>query len=179
MKRFAPRIASCSTSRVRPPTKSAETNCHSEMSKHGGAVWATTSPSPILMSSILAQRWLSMHAGMLNHLCAKIDDMRIGEGDVVAQTAPPCFDISLWQLVSALLVGGRTLLVEQEAILGAKRFVDKIIDGRVAVVQVVPSYLEVLLSYVDRHPRELQDLRYVAVTAEELTKELTHRWFAA
>src|SRR5436309_12401016 len=34
------------------------------------------------------------HAGMLNHLFAKIDDLRIGEGDVVAQTAPQCFDIS-------------------------------------------------------------------------------------
>src|SRR5207249_6190582 len=42
------------------------------------------------------------HAGMLNHLCAKIDDLKIGEGVVVAQTAPQCFDISLWQLVSAL-----------------------------------------------------------------------------
>ena len=30
----------------------------------------------------------------------------IGEGEVVAQTAPQCFDISLWQLVAALLVGG-------------------------------------------------------------------------
>src|SRR6266436_3138609 len=87
------------------------------------------------------------HAGLLNHLFAKIDDLRIGEGDVVAQTAPQCFDISLWQLVSALLVGGRTLLVEQEAILDAKRFVDKIVDGKVAVVQVVPSSLEVLLAY--------------------------------
>ena len=57
------------------------------------------------------------HAGMLNHLYAKIDDLGIGEGQVVAQTAPQCFDISLWQLVSALLVGGRTLLVEQEVIL--------------------------------------------------------------
>ena len=41
------------------------------------------------------------HAGMLNHLFAKIDDLEIGEGQVVAQTAPQCFDISLWQLVSA------------------------------------------------------------------------------
>src|SRR5204862_1597407 len=65
------------------------------------------------------------HAGMLNHMCAKIDDLGIGEGDVVAQTAPQCFDISLWQLVSALLVGGRTLIVEQAAILDAKRFVGK------------------------------------------------------
>src|SRR5205814_3343451 len=87
------------------------------------------------------------HAGMLNHLRAKLEDLSIGDGDVVAQTAPQCFDISLWQLVCALLVGGRTLLVEQEAILDAKRFIDKIVDGRVARVQVVLSYLEVRLSW--------------------------------
>ena len=119
------------------------------------------------------------HAGMLNHLFAKIDDLRIGEGDVVAQTAPQCFDISLWQLVSALLVGGRTLLVEQETILDAKRFIDKIVDAKVNVIQVVPSYLEVLVSYLEQHPRALPDLRCVSVTGEALKKELVQRWFAA
>jgi len=118
------------------------------------------------------------HAGMLNHLFAKIDDLGIGEGDVVAQTAPQCFDISLWQLVAVLLVGGRTLIVEQETILDAKRFIDKIVEGRVAVVQVVPSYLEVLLSYLDQHPRELPHLRLVSATGEALKKELVQRWFA-
>src|SRR5437899_664684 len=118
------------------------------------------------------------HAGMLNHLFAKIDDLRIAEGDVVAQTAPQCFDISLWQLLSALLVGGRTLLVEQEIILDAKRFIDKLVEGRVNVVQVVPSYLEVLLSCLEQRPRELPDLRCVVVTGEALKKELVQRWFA-
>src|SRR6266571_233191 len=117
------------------------------------------------------------HAGMLNHLFAKIDDLGIGEGDVVAQTAPQCFDISLWQLVAVLLVGGRPLIVEQETILDAKRFSDKIVEGRVAVVQVVPSYLEVLVSYLARHPRELPDLRCVSATGEALKKELVQRWF--
>jgi amino acid adenylation domain-containing protein len=119
------------------------------------------------------------HAGMLNHLFAKIDDLGIGAGQVVAQTAPQCFDISLWQLVSALLVGGRTLLVEQQVILDVQRFVDTIIDGRVAVMQVVPSYLEVVLSYLEQHPRRLPDLRCVSVTGEALKKELTQRWFAS
>ena len=123
------------------------------------------------------------HAGMLNHLYAKIDDLGIGPengaAQVVAQTAPQCFDISLWQLVSALLVGGRTLLIEQEAILDVQRFVDKIVDGRVTVLQVVPSYLEAVLSYLVRHPRELPDLRCVSVTGEALKKELAQRWFAA
>ena len=119
------------------------------------------------------------HAGMLNHLYAKIDDLEIGDGQVVAQTAPQCFDISVWQLVSALLTGGRTLLVGQEVILDAERFVDTIARGRVNVLQVVPSYLEAVLSYLERHPRELPDLRCVSVTGEALKKELTQRWFAA
>ncbi len=108
------------------------------------------------------------HAGMINHLFAKIDDLEIGEGQVVAQTAPQCFDISLWQLISGLLVGGRTLLIEQEVILDVQRFVETIVAGRVAVLQVVPSYLEVVLSYLEQHPSELWDLRYVSVTGEAL-----------
>lgn len=123
------------------------------------------------------------HAGLLNHLFAKIDDLNIGARDVVAQTAPQCFDISLWQLLSALLVGGRTLLVEQEVILDARRFIDKIVDAGVNVIQVVPSYLEVLVSYLEQHPAlcrtcALPDLRYVSVTGEALKKELVERWFA-
>ncbi|MFF4231827.1 amino acid adenylation domain-containing protein [Streptomyces sp. NPDC001820] len=119
------------------------------------------------------------HAGMLNHLYAKIDDLEIGEGQVVAQTAPQCFDISLWQLVSALLVGGRTLLVEQEVILDVQQFLDRIVDRGVTVLQLVPSYLEVVLSALEQRPRPLPDLRYLSVTGEAVKKELTQRWFAA
>ncbi|MEV5935082.1 amino acid adenylation domain-containing protein [Streptomyces sp. NPDC052079] len=119
------------------------------------------------------------HTGMLNHLYAKIDDLGIDAGQVVAQTAPQCFDISLWQLLSALVVGGRTLLVEQEVILDVKRFVDTIARGRVSVLQVVPSYLEVVLGYLEQRPRELPSLRCVSVTGEAVKKELTQRWFAA
>src|SRR5919106_2711303 len=119
------------------------------------------------------------HAGMLNHLYAKIDDLEIGAGQVVAQTAPQCFDISLWQLVSGPLVGGRTLVVEQDVILDVERFVDTIVEGRIAVLQVVPSYLDVVLSYLDQHPRELPDLRCVSVTGEALKPELAQRWFEA
>ncbi|MEU3979409.1 amino acid adenylation domain-containing protein [Streptomyces sp. NPDC026672] len=121
---------------------------------------------------------LCEHVGMLNHLYAKIDDLGITEGDVVAQTAPQCFDISLWQLVSALLVGGRTLIVEQDAITDVERFVDTLARGRVAVAQLVPSYLDVVVSCLERRPRDLPDLRRVSVTGEALKRELVQRWFA-
>ncbi|WP_055494770.1 amino acid adenylation domain-containing protein [Streptomyces sp. TP-A0356] len=118
------------------------------------------------------------HAGMLNHLYAKIDDLGIGSGRVVAQTAPQCFDISLWQLLAALLVDGRTLLVGQEVIVDVERFLDTLVRGRAGVVQVVPSYLEVVVSCLERRPRALPDLRCVSVTGEALKRELVQRWFA-
>jgi amino acid adenylation domain-containing protein len=119
------------------------------------------------------------HGGLVNHVLAKVADLGIGPGTVVAQTAPQCFDISLWQLVSALVVGGRTLLVEQETILDVDRFLDTIVAAPVHVLQVVPSYLDVVLSGLDRHPRPLPDLRMVSVTGEAVSKRLVERWFAA
>jgi acyl-coenzyme A synthetase/AMP-(fatty) acid ligase len=46
-------------------------------------------------------------------------------------------------------------------------------------LQVVPSYLEAILSYLERCPRELPRLRYVSVTGEALKAEIAQRWFAA
>ncbi|WP_438311030.1 non-ribosomal peptide synthetase [Streptomyces sp. HUAS TT3] len=117
------------------------------------------------------------HEGMLNHLYAKTDDLKVGEDDVVAQVAPQCFDISLWQLVAALLVGGTTLIVPQEAILDVERFVEVVRAADVA--QLVPSYLEVVLSHLEEHGGGLGRLRCLSATGEALKKELVERWFAA
>ncbi|MDF1814419.1 MAG: amino acid adenylation domain-containing protein [Verrucomicrobiales bacterium] len=119
------------------------------------------------------------HEGMVNHLYAKINDLGVEEGGVVSQIAPQCFDISLWQLISGLMVGGHTLIVGQEVILDIPRFVDTVIDGKVTVMQVVPSYLDIILNYLDEHPREFPDLKCVSVTGEAVTMELVERWFVA
>lgn len=119
------------------------------------------------------------HAGMLNHIYAKIADLEIREGEVIPQTGPQCFDISIWQLVAALLVGGRTVLVEQEVILDVERLVDTVVDNRCGVLQLVPSHLDVLLSFLERHPRDLPYLHTVSPTGDFLKKELVQRWFAA
>jgi amino acid adenylation domain-containing protein len=118
------------------------------------------------------------HAGMLNHIRAKLTDLAVAEGEVIPQTGPQCFDISVWQLVGALLVGGRTLFVDQDVILDVERFVDTIVAGRASVLQVVPSYLELVVSYLEQHPRELPDLHTVCPTGDLLKRELVQRWFA-
>ncbi|MFI7019630.1 amino acid adenylation domain-containing protein [Streptomyces sp. NPDC050164] len=119
------------------------------------------------------------HAGFLNHVFAKIDDLGIMAGTVVAQTAPQCFDISLWQLVAALVVGGRTVVVDQPAVEDVARLLETLAEENVEVLQVVPSYLETMLTELDHTPRPLPRLRCVSATGEALKKELTERWFAA
>jgi non-ribosomal peptide synthetase component F len=54
------------------------------------------------------------HRGMLNHLFAKINDLGLTADDVVAETASQAFDISVWQFLAALLVGGRVHIVGDE-----------------------------------------------------------------
>lgn len=54
------------------------------------------------------------HKGMLNHLYAKISDLKLTDSDIVAQTASQSFDISVWQFFAALLVGGRVHIFKDE-----------------------------------------------------------------
>ncbi|MYW44142.1 alpha/beta fold hydrolase, partial [Streptomyces sp. SID161] len=117
------------------------------------------------------------HAGMLNHLYAKVDDLELRTGDTVTQTASQCFDISLWQLLAPLLVGGSTLLVDTADQLDVDRFVDLLAGGGVQVAQVVPAFLDVMLSRLEAVPRALGDLRALSVTGEALKPGLVERWF--
>jgi amino acid adenylation domain-containing protein len=118
------------------------------------------------------------HAGLLNHLYAKVDDLRLGPDDVVTQTASQCFDISLWQLAAPLLVGGCTEIIDLDLQLDVERFVGKLAAGGINVIQIVPAYLEVMLTHLERHPVPLGDLRSVSVTGEALKGSLVRRWFA-
>lgn len=118
------------------------------------------------------------HAGMLNHLLAKVEDMALGEDDVVAQTASCGFDISLWQLLAGLLVGARTVIIDQDVVLDVAHCVGLLRDEGVTVAQFVPSYLEIVLSHLGSGSRGLGRLRCLSVTGEALKKELAVRWFA-
>ena len=129
-------------------------------------------------SSGLPKGAVCEHAGMVNHLFAKIDDMEIDEHSVVLQSASQCFDISLWQLVAALVVGGRTVIAEQDAVADVALFAELLHQQRVSVFQAVPSYLDILLAHLAANPRPLERLRRISVTGEAVKKNLLERWFA-
>ncbi|UJR87254.1 Hypothetical protein I5071_460 (plasmid) [Sandaracinus amylolyticus] len=117
------------------------------------------------------------HVGMLNHVFAKVHDLAIGERDVIVQNASQGFDISVWQMLTALCVGGRTLVVDDDTVLEPRAFLDVITSEGATILEVVPSYLAVLLEVLEAEPQvALPALRWLLVTGEAVKPSLVERW---
>jgi amino acid adenylation domain-containing protein len=118
------------------------------------------------------------HAGMLNNVWGKVPTLELGAADVVAQTAPQCFDISIWQLLSPLLAGACVLIIGDEAVRDPRALLAQIDAGGVTVLELVPSLLRALVQESEGAERALHSVRWVLPTGEALTPELCRRWFA-
>jgi amino acid adenylation domain-containing protein/non-ribosomal peptide synthase protein (TIGR01720 family) len=117
------------------------------------------------------------HQGMLNHLFAKIYDLGIGPNDRVVQNASQCFDISIWQFLAALLVGGTVQIVDDDVAHDPPRLFQLTADCEVAILEVVPSVLGTFLSELPRTQRpDLQKLRWLVPTGEALPPEMCRDW---
>ncbi|MFJ5975190.1 amino acid adenylation domain-containing protein, partial [Streptomyces sp. NPDC093060] len=120
------------------------------------------------------------HRGMNNHLLAKVEDLDLDARDAVVQNAPLTFDVSVWQMLAPLVVGGRVVAVGQELAVDAVGLFRTAGRDAVTVLEVVPSLLRAALDAWDEGAElpELPALRWLVVTGEDLPAELCRRWFA-
>lgn len=122
------------------------------------------------------------HAGLLNHLYAKVDDCALTENDVVLQATQATFDISLWQFAAPLLTGAHVVVLDHQDLMDVPTMLRILQRRGVTVAQFVPSYLDVLLTHLLAKPDEVQllsQLRCVSVTGEAISKDLVTRFFRA
>ncbi|PZD92996.1 hypothetical protein DNH61_25410 [Paenibacillus sambharensis] len=117
------------------------------------------------------------HAGMLNHMLAEIDELGISGGTVLAQNASHCFDVSVWQFFAALLVGGTTAIYPNTLIMEPEQLVSRLQEDKVSILEVVPSYLAVLMDVMEAGGHRLEDLRYLMITGETVKPAMVGRWF--
>ncbi|AJS57348.1 non-ribosomal peptide synthetase [Paenibacillus sp. IHBB 10380] len=117
------------------------------------------------------------HLGMLNHIWAEADDLALSENIVFAQTANHCFDISVWQFFGALVLGGTTVIYSDDLILAPEQFLNQVIDDQVTLLEVVPSYLTVLLDLMEEKSIQFHRLQHLMITGEAATPALVKRWF--
>ncbi|MEU4119327.1 amino acid adenylation domain-containing protein [Kitasatospora sp. NPDC028055] len=118
--------------------------------------------------------------GMVNHLLAKHADLELSEADTVVHNAPVTFDISVWQMLSPLVAGGRLRVVSRELAADPGALFALADAEGVTVLEVVPSLLRAALdSWEAGAPLPaLPALRRLVVTGEALPADLARRWFA-
>jgi acyl-coenzyme A synthetase/AMP-(fatty) acid ligase/acyl carrier protein len=90
--------------------------------------------------------------------------------------ASQTFDISVWQMLAPLLVGGRVEIFPDEVVLDPARLIDGIARGGITVVQTVPSQLRVLVEEAGRGERAELQLRWMIPNGEVLPPELCRDW---
>ncbi|WP_240359113.1 non-ribosomal peptide synthetase [Pyxidicoccus trucidator] len=115
------------------------------------------------------------HRGMLNHLLGMQRGLEMGPEDVLAQTAPLSFDISIWQMLGALAAGGTTHVVEDDVVREPPRLAAALRDAGATVVELVPSLLQALLE--DPVEAPLPALRHMLTIGEALPPATCRDWF--
>lgn len=121
------------------------------------------------------------HRGMVNHLYAKIYDLQLVDTDILAQTASQCFDISIWQFLAALLVGGRVHIFSDEITHDPLLLLEQTARNKITIWETVPSLLRVALErLIDGGTTtfDLSSLRWLLVTGEALPPDLCQQWLA-
>ncbi len=115
------------------------------------------------------------HAGMLNHLLAKVETFNVTCKSRILQNAPQGFDISVWQFLTSLVKGGTVVIYPNNYVQDIDLFIERVEMDRLTIIEMVPSYLRLFLEYVNSHQVKFDALEYLIATGEELNSHLARR----
>jgi acyl-coenzyme A synthetase/AMP-(fatty) acid ligase/acyl carrier protein len=115
------------------------------------------------------------YKGMFNNLITKIPTLGLTGRDVIAQTAGQCFDISVWQHLTALVCGARIEIFPDEIVKEPNQLLAQLAERGVTILEAVPSMIQALLDSADE-TIELPNLRWLIACGEAFPPELCRRW---
>ncbi|MFB6456886.1 amino acid adenylation domain-containing protein [Chitinophaga sp. Hz27] len=122
---------------------------------------------------------MSEHVGMMNHALATVDYLAMDNNSVLVQNASHSFDISVWQFFTAFIKGGTTLVYDDDVVNNAEEFLRGLVAYQVTVLQVVPTYLNLLLDLLEKEPERYPlPVKRLVCGGEILKPETVKRWFA-
>lgn len=116
-------------------------------------------------------------SGAVNHLLIKIEELKIDENTILAQTAKLSFDVSVWQFVSAVLAGGQVVVVSDESVVDVKALLRLIYEKRITILEIVPALFAELVFNLDREQLYLlESLKLLILTGEVLKSDVCRSW---
>ncbi|WP_306344973.1 non-ribosomal peptide synthetase [Methylosinus sp. Ce-a6] len=117
------------------------------------------------------------HRGMFNNLVTKIPALGLTPDDVIAQTASQCFDISVWQFLTALTIGARVEIFPDAVSRDPQRLAEEIEGRGVTILEAVPSMIRALLD-ISESATPLCGLRWLLPCGEAFSPDLCRRFMA-
>jgi acyl-coenzyme A synthetase/AMP-(fatty) acid ligase/acyl carrier protein len=111
---------------------------------------------------------------MLNNLLNKIPTLGLTGADCIAQTASQCFDISVWQFLTALLCGARVRIVPDSIAHDPAALLREVETHGVTVLESVPSLIGGMLEMAETP--KLPKLRWLLPTGEAMPPDYCRRW---
>lgn len=117
--------------------------------------------------------------GLSNNLASLVYEFGLSAKDVIAQTAPQSFVISVWQFLAGLAVGARVHICANAVVQDPLLLAQEIHRERVTVLQIVPSLLRIILERANEQTifRAFSGLRLLISTGEPLPADLCRAWF--
>jgi amino acid adenylation domain-containing protein len=119
------------------------------------------------------------HGGAINHIYAQFHALELSEELTFIQSAPASSDISVWQFLAPILIGGKTVIVNTETVCNPEKLFQVIKQRKITIVELVPVVVTGLLNYISQlavDERLLPDLKWMMVTGESASVELVNRW---
>ncbi|MFN6501585.1 MAG: non-ribosomal peptide synthetase [Nostoc sp. DedQUE01] len=119
------------------------------------------------------------HDGAINHIYAQFDELQLTEEFSFLQSAPSSTDISVWQFLAPLLIGGKTVIVDVETVGIPDKLFKALKLQKITVVELVPALFGGLLEYTSQlgiHERELPDLKWMMVVGEPVSVSWVNKW---
>lgn len=117
------------------------------------------------------------YAGMINHIEEKITLLHLDNDSVVAFNASIGFDISIWQMLSPLMVGGTVAIFSDEEIMHVAKFCRMINEREVTHLEVVPTYFNLIINELQRENICFKNMKYIISTGEKLNQTTVCNWF--
>ncbi|MDZ8261481.1 amino acid adenylation domain-containing protein [Nostoc sp. ChiQUE01b] len=119
------------------------------------------------------------HDGAVNHIYAQFDELELTEEFCFLQSAPSSTDISVWQFLAPLLIGGRTVIVDIETVAIPDKLFKVLKSEEITVVELVPALFGGLLEHTSglaNHERELPSLKWMMVVGEPVSVNWVNKW---
>ncbi|MDZ8084261.1 MAG: non-ribosomal peptide synthetase [Nostoc sp. DedQUE12b] len=119
------------------------------------------------------------HDGAVNHIYAQFDELELTEEFCFLQSAPSSTDISVWQFLAPLLIGGKTIIVDIETVAIPEQLFKALKSKKITVVELVPALFGGLLEYTSQlsnHERVLPDLKWMMLSGESVSGKWVNKW---